>query len=332
MKNLTIKWIPLTGLLVLGLLGLAQETEPDACTIIEKDYNSGGFSEDDFLLVDNSVVVDDEVGLNTDQELNLDELVLGLDQPFYVDYLSEGAGASHLFGFFFFDIDTDKDGVPDFYETGDNDDLDGDGIINRDDDDDDNDGILDADDTQPTGVTSMPASHFRLGTTAAANGLTGDDYWQFVPNSLIEGGDFDGYFEHPGAYLYVDNNANEIPDVLEFNTGVNEVPPYVVDKGHTTTDVNGNSFQGLLGTFEYQGTTGDTVDDKYHWLGSTIFYIGDDDGGSDQTWQYLTYSPYGSTYSDVSSTTQGHPDYDLYGTTDIEDARIPDILKDGTVA
>lgn len=332
MKNFSIKWIPAMGLLVLCLSGWAQETEPDACTIIEKDYNSGGFSEDDFLLVDNSVIVDDDVGLNTDQELNLDELVLGLDQPFYVDYLSEGAGASHLFGFFFFDIDTDKDGVPDFFETGDNDDLDGDGILNIDDDDDDNDGILDTDDTQPTGVTSMPAAHFRLGATAAANGLTAGDYWQFVPNSTIAGGDYDGYYEHPGAFLYIDNNANEIPDVLEFNTGINVVPPFVVDKGYQTTDVNGDSFEGLLGNWEYQGTTGSTVGDKSHWLGSTIFYIGDDDGGTGQTSHYLNYTPYGTTYSDVSGSTDGHPDYNVYGTTDIEDPRIPELLKNGNVA
>ena len=70
-------------------------------------------------------------------------------QALVVDYMGEDAGASILVGFFYLDIDTDKDGITDFFETAPGDDLDGDGLINSLDPDDDNDGILDAADVEP---------------------------------------------------------------------------------------------------------------------------------------------------------------------------------------
>lgn len=321
-------------LLILGLcfapFALAQDTgEPETCTQDTKTYNQDGFDKEDFLSVDQGVVVDNSIRLDTDQELDLENLLLGLDQPFIIDYIEEGAGASHLFGFFFWDIDTDKDGLPDFYETGPNDDLDGDTLLNKDDDDDDNDGILDAADKQPPGINSMPPGFYKLGLTAAANGLHPDDYWQFVPNNLINisGDPYQGYFEMPGAYIYVDNDNNQVPDALEYRRGANKVPHYVVDKNFTGTHITYGDRLGMLGVFPYSGTPGNSIDDKYHWTGSTVFYIADDDGGSGQTSHYTNFSPYGNLYRDVSGFADGNPDYLLYGTTDPRDPRIPDIIK-----
>ena len=59
---------------------------------------------------------------------NIARIVPNQKQAIAIDYLSEGAGANHTFGYFFLDIDTDKDGLPDFFETGPADDLDGDGL------------------------------------------------------------------------------------------------------------------------------------------------------------------------------------------------------------
>lgn len=308
--------------------GLAQD-EPETCTQETKSYNNEGFDPSDFLSVDQGVVVDTSIRLDTDRELDLENLLLGLDQPLIIDFIEEGAGASHLFGFFFWDIDTDKDGLPDFYETGPDDDLDGDGILNKDDDDDDNDGIPDTADKQPAGITSMPAWFYKFGTVAAANGLHPDDYWQFVPNNLIElpGDPYNGYFEMPGAYLYVDNNANQIPDALEYRVNDNFIPHYVVDKNFKGGHVTQGQKLGMLGVFPYAGTPGDSIDDKYHWTGATVFYIADDDGGTDQVSEYNNYSPYGNLYSDVFSSADGNPDYLLYGTSDPKDARIPNLLK-----
>ena len=231
-------------LLVTGSIALAQVG--DTCTIDEKVYNQSGFDEGDFVSVDQGVLVGADLSLDTNQKLDLEKLVLGLDQPFFVDYLSEGAGASHLFGFFFFDIDTDKDGIPDFFETGDLDDLDGDGLVNQDDMDDDNDGIADTSDNRPPGVVnSMPPEHFRMGVEAAAAGSHANDYWQFVPNSIISGGAYSGYFEHPGAYLYVDDNANEVPDVLEYSVGANKIPPLAVDRDFDSRHISKGDFKGL---------------------------------------------------------------------------------------
>ncbi|QTD52086.1 DUF4114 domain-containing protein [Sulfidibacter corallicola] len=325
-------------LILMALIGLGMpvhaQTEGDqSCTEQTKTYNNNGFEEDDFLSADGGILVDNEIRLDTDRELDLENLVLGLDQPFFVDYLSEGAGASHLFGFFFFDLDTDKDGIPDFYETEPGDDLDGDGILNQDDTDDDNDGIPDGSDTQPAGVTnSMPASYFRNGTVAADNGVHAGDYWQFVPNNLLESGDdYDGFFEHPGAYLYVDNDNNEIPDMMQYVTGANEIPPYVVDRDWLTEDYLGTSTPGFLGNFFYSGTPGGVTNDKFHWIGSTVFYIADDDGGSGQTSNYNN-NPYrvsgSNLYSDISGSTDANPDYYIYGTSDPSSDAIPSILKE----
>lgn len=314
--------------LVCAMLPLAAQTDINSCNETTVEYNQGSFDQDDFLAVDQGVIVDDSIHLDTDRELDLDNLVLGLDQPLFVDYLAEGAGASHLFGFFFFDIDTDKDGLPDFLEIGPADDLDGDGILNADDTDDDNDGIPDASDREPAGINSMPASHFRNGTAAAAAGAISGDYWQFVPNSVLSSGPYAGFFEHPGAYLYVDNNGNEIPDNLEYIRGANRIPPYCIDKGYWSRNaVSGNSQPGVLGVWEYAGTPGDTVEDRYHWLGSTVYYIADDDGGTGQTSLYHTYSPYGTQYGDVMSSTNAIPDYLIYGTSNINSDAIPSELK-----
>lgn len=237
------------------------------------------------------------------------------------DYLSEGAGASSIFGFFYLDIDTDKDGTPDFFETGTGDDLDGDGITNLLDPDDDNDGILDAADTQPIGVTSMPTTYFRNAAVAAANGNTTGDYWQFVPNNVIVGGPFNGYYEHPGAYLYIDNNTNQIPDILEAAT--DKMPPYVIDKGVSATHALSGGFQGLLGEWAYSGSPGSNAAERTHDMGETVYYLCDDDGGAAQTNHYTNGSPYGNTYSDIKASTNAQVDYDIYGTTNDSSTLIP---------
>ncbi|QTD52080.1 DUF4114 domain-containing protein [Sulfidibacter corallicola] len=318
-------------------LALMAQVGDDSCTEQTKEYNNGSqFDEDDFLQADGGIIVDNEIHLPLDLTLDTENLLLGIDQPFYVDYLSEGAGANHLFGFFFLDIDTDKDGIPDFFEVGPNDDLDGDGIPNVDDSDDDNDGIPDSSDREPTGVTSMPYTFFRNGEEAYTGGDHSDDYWQFVPNSTISGGDYNGRFEHPGAYIYVDNTRrggggpNGVPDVLEYNN--NQLPPFVVDRDYDATHVSEGTWLGFLGSFSYEGTPGTTVDDKFHWIGSTIFYIADDDGGGGTTGQYQTYSPYYPAVNDVLSSTNAQPDYYLYGVNSGTHPNVPEILKndDGT--
>ncbi len=236
-------------------------------------------------------------------------------QSLVVDYLAEGAGASTTLGFFFLDIDTDQDGLPDFYETGAGDDLDGDGLNNASDPDDDGDGIPDASDRAPVGVTSMPAYYFKNGTVAESNGSSSSDYWQYVPNDKYTTGTYSGYYKHPGAYLYIDNNSNNIPDVLEYTTGSNQMPPYVLDKGYTSSHITLGSFQGLLGNWEEEVGLANYV------TGKTIFYINDDDSGTSATGDFSTYSVYG--YRDSKSSTDGNVDYDIYGTTDAQSTSIP---------
>ncbi len=237
-------------------------------------------------------------------------------QSLIVDYQGEGAGASAILGFFFLDIDTDQDGLPDFYETAPSDDLDGDGLPNSSDPDDDNDGIPDISDTQPAGVTSMPASFFRNGTVAQTNGNTSGDYWQFIPNSVLGS----GKYEHPGVYLYIDNNGNSIPDILEYTTGSNKMPPYAVDKGVNTTHALLGSFDGLLGDWTYSGSPSGIE----HITGRTIFYICDDDNGSSQTLNYTSHSPYSVT--DIYSNINGQVDYNIYDTTDSQSTKIPQAI------
>lgn len=321
----------LTFALTLSPLCLAQ----DICLSRTKTYVQPEFDPDDFLATDQGILVGADLTLDT-EELDLESLVLGLEQPFYVDFLSEGAGASHTFGFFFLDIDTDKDGFPDFFETDDYADLDGDGFLNIVDEDDDGDGIKDVDDVKPTGVTSMPASVYRNGDVAANASISGKsgtpDYWQFVPNSKIAEGTYKDYYEMPGTYLYIDNNSNSIPDVLEYTT-TNYMAPYVVDKGYAARHKILGSFLGLLGNdWTYQGTPGSTTADKYHWSGSTIFYICDDDGDVSQHANYTSYLPYktGSTlkYKDDFSTTDANIDYLIYGSSDPKSPNIPSTLVD----
>lgn len=311
----------------------------DACNEVTKVYNNGGFEDDDFDRADGGILVGSSIRLDSDQPLDTENLLLGLDQPFLVDYLSEGAGANHLFGFFFMDIDTDKDGVPDFYEIGPGDDLDGDGITNDLDTDDDNDGILDEDDRRPAGVTrSSPAELFRNGPEAAAAGLHAGDYWQFVPNSIRnDGSAYDNTFEHPGAYLYVDNGgAVGVPDMLETeNRNNNEgyIPPYVVQRGFNGRRLDRRNQPGFLGHFDYAGTPVTGAGNNLHWIGETIFYLADDDGDTNVTGQYQNHLPYGwINYRDRESSTNSFIDYYLYGTNDITSPAIPDSLKnpDGT--
>ncbi|MFT5821119.1 MAG: putative repeat protein (TIGR01451 family), partial [Crocinitomix sp.] len=240
-------------------------------------------------------------------------------QSLVVDYLGEGAGASTLLGFFYLDIDTDKDGIPDFYETAPGDDLDGDGLINAADPDDDNDGILDGVDTAPA-VTSIPASYFANGTVASANGSTPGDYWQFLPNSTIAAGTYAGYYEHPGAYLYIDNNANNVPDVLEYTS--NNMPPFPVEKDFAATHPILGEFNGLLGDWDYSGSPGATPSERTHTTGKTIYYICDDDFGASQTGNYAA-SPYFPTYIDSYSSVNSEIDYNIYGTTDPLSTEIP---------
>ena len=135
-------------------------------------------------------------------------------------------------------MDSSGNGIPDFYLTGPDDDLDGDGLANRFDDDDDGDGIVDTLDMAgydvPTGSAAgyapdlagtMEPGAFEKGSQAAASGLHAGDYWQFVPNGLFEqggaaytddqGATFAGVYLRPGAYLYIDRfdrNGAATPD------------------------------------------------------------------------------------------------------------------------
>ncbi len=335
--SLRLALLGLTLTLFLGSFGFAQDT----CLSRSKTYRQPEFDPNDFLATDQGILVGADLSLDT-EELDLENLVLGLEQPFYVDYLSEGAGANHVFGFFFLDIDTDKDGFPDFFETDDYADLDGDGYLNIIDEDDDGDGIKDEDDKVPSGVTSMPYSVYRNGDVAANGSISGKsgtpDYWQFVPNSKISEGTYKDYYEMPGTYLYIDNNSNSIPDVLEYVTTTN-MAPYVVDKGWSAKHKISGNFLGLLGNdWTYQGTPGETTSDKYHWSGSTVFYICDDDGDTGMDGNYSSYLPYktGSTlkYKDSYGNVDANVDYLIYGTTDPKSANVPstliDVAADGT--
>lgn len=320
----------LMGLLLVlePILALAQD---DTCLKREKDYVTTSFDPADFLASDQGILVGDDLELNK-QPLDPEQLTVGLQQPFYVDYLSEGGDASSLFGFFFLDIDTDKDGFPDFFETAPSSDLDGDGLANSEDDDDDGDGILDTNDTVPSGVISMPAVFYQHGEEAEANSMHGN-YWQFVPNSVISEGSYRGYYEHPGAYLYIDKNGNEVPDVLEYKK--HKMPPYATDKGYNTDDVvNGGRMKGLLSNdWAYQGTPGTTTADKYHWTGSTIYYITDDDEESAHSHEYDRRLPYqehhNPIYGDIdSAAADAAPDYLIYGTNDPNSNAIPPVLTE----
>ncbi|CAM2005899.1 DUF4114 domain-containing protein [Acanthopleuribacter pedis] len=337
-KNTLFPRLIMLCALLFSFTALAQVNN-DACNEVTKVYNNDGFVDDDFDRADGGILVGDSIRLDSDQPLDTENLLLGLDQPFYVDYLAEGAGANHLFGFFFMDIDTDKDGIPDFYETGPNDDLDGDGLANIDDTDDDNDGIPDTDDTRPSGVArSSPVELFRNGDVAAAAGEHPGDYWQFVPNSVrTEPGSYNGMFEHPGAYLYVDNEgAVGVPDMLEARDVVNNegnIPPYVVQRDFNGTGLDGRAHPGFLGHFDYSGTPTGGSGTNLHWIGETIFYLADDDDDRGTTWQYQNYLPYDyNTYQDRYASTNSFIDYLLYGTSDINSPNIPDALKnsDGT--
>lgn len=304
---------------------LAQDVQEQPCAENQKTYNDGGFNNGDFSYV-HSLELANTIHPDPGSAVNTEELVFPIDQPFYADYLSEGAGASHSFGFFFLDVDTNKDGKPDFSQCNPQDDLDGDGLVNEDDDDDDNDGILDtADNAAAAGVTHSTASYvFRFGEQAAAAGFHPGDYWQFVPSNKITHSSGILIFEHPGAYLYQDEDADDIPDILQYNVGANKIPPYCVDKGYTGYHRDLGNFPGFLGKWHYSGTPGGTAGDQLHWLGSTIFALADDDGGAAPYGDFSTYSPYYPGVTDIYGSADANVDYDIYGTTDPGSGLIPD--------
>ncbi len=300
---------------------LAQDATP-RCAADSVSYNDGGFSDADFVGGGQGLLFGDSLTPDAGGAVNTEQVVFPTDQPFVVDYLSEGAGANHLLGFFFFDIDTNKNGFPDFYEVGPNDDLDGDGLINSEDDDIDGDGILNAaDDASAAGVTiSSDPALFRNGPAAAAAGSTPGDYWEFVPsnrNAALE-------FEHPGAYLYVDDDNNGTPDVMQYTTGGNRVPPMALNKTYSARHAvkNDNDFPGLLGRWFYSGTG---AGGDIHWTGSTIFKLADDDGGTGVRGEYTAGAPYGIT--DIYDSANAEPDYNIYNTTNPASTLIPNEAK-----
>ncbi len=264
-------------------------------------------------------------------------------KPLTADYVGEGAGASHTVGYFFLDIDSNGDGIPNFAQVKDSDDLDGDGIINQLDDDDDGDGILDVNDRagyfQADGTAAgeappaMPARFFAHGEAAAAAGLHANDYWQFVPNHFYEqkgaaysddsGRSFSNLFQHPGAYLYVDRNRNAVPDALETAlSGNDQMPPLTVDRHFLAGDaVAGADAPGLLGLWQGRLT------------GETLFYQCDDDGDSSHTGAFFSYNPYFQSgrmpgIRDSANSSDSNPDYPLYFTTDPVSPAIPNVLKE----
>jgi hypothetical protein len=327
----TTNWI----LLILLSASLWAE-EGAVCREGEKVYDSGGqFNRNDFVAGGQGLIFDSAIHPDFGGAIDTENIVFPTDQPFFIDYIGEGAGASHLFGFFFLDIDTNKNGIPDFFETGKNDDLDGDGIPNYLDDDDDGDGIDDDKDNlagQDSALVEfcMPGSFFRNGEEAEAAGDTAGDYWQFVPSHTISytsplTGDTEKIFAHPGAFLFVDNNKNQVPDILENPDDIYSSPSYVVNKTH---DKNGSNvhygakqFPALLGTWDVKiGGIGT----NHYWLGSTVFKLADDDGDTGTSGDYK-YSPY--NIKDKYSNTNAEPDYDIYGTTDPASPLIPDLVK-----
>ncbi|CAM2009928.1 hypothetical protein [Acanthopleuribacter pedis] len=262
--------------------------------------------------------------------------------PITADYIGEGAGASHTFGYFFLDIDSNNDGIPNFAQVKAGDDLDGDGIVNGLDEDDDNDGIPDVDDrggyfasqgpSAGEAPQAMPAHFFAHGEAAAAAGHHPGDYWQFVPNGFFEqegaayqdrnGTSFDQVFKHPGAYLYIDRNGNQVPDILEFaSSGNTEHPGFVLDRHFVAKDaLNGQDVPGLLGTWSGNLT------------GETLFYQCDDDLGQHHAGLFMRYSPYAGgavgNIIDQFSDTDSNPDYLLYGTDNGLSPAIPAALKE----
>lgn len=264
-------------------------------------------------------------------------------EPIRAEFIAETAGASHMMGYFFLDMDTNGDGIPNFAQTGPDDDLDGDGIANVFDSDDDNDGILDVDDRtgyyQASGPAAgeapnpMPADVFAYGEIAAQNGHHPNDYWQFVPNGFTEqkgypyqdnqGNSYPGIFRHAGTYLYVDNNSNAVPDFMEVGQpGNTQVPAFALERGFTTEDlVSQNTVPGMLGVWDGQV------------VGETLFYLMDDDGGTTTNGAYNDLNPYRQdaelgTIGDFVSNVDGNPDYPIYTTMNASSPAIPTALKD----
>lgn len=262
--------------------------------------------------------------------------------PIHADYLAEGAGASHTMGWFFFDIDSNGDGIPNFAQVNAGDDLDGDGIVNGLDDDDDNDGIPDQEDragyfaasgpAAGEAPASMPAHFFAYGAAAAAAGLHPNDYWQFVPNGFFEqegapyqdrnGTPYARTYQHPGANLYIDRNGNLIPDALEKQQLDNtEHPGFVLDRDFNAYDAVGEqAAPGLLGSWSGQLT------------GETLFYQCDDDRDTGHISHFDRFNPYAlgavGTIRDTFGTTDANPDYLLYQTDNPLSPAIPSALKE----
>lgn len=261
--------------------------------------------------------------------------------PITADFVAENSAASHTLGYFYLDVDSNGDGIPNFAQVGPEDDLDGDGIPNQEDEDDDNDGIFDIFDHggyyQPDGPhageapPAMPASFFNHGAAAADAGYHPGDYWQFVPNGFVEqngapyqdnaGNSYPGVFQHAGANLYVDRNDNQIPDLMESaGRGNVQVPAFALDKGFGTVDAAGQSVPGLLGSWQ------DAV------VGETLFYLTDDDTGTTPSTYFNAYRPYQEdailgAINDQGTTPDGNLDYLIYGTEEPSSPAIPTALK-----
>ncbi len=328
-------------------LGVPATDEGAICRDDTKVYNSEGqFFASDFVAGGNGLTFDSSIHPDFGGAIDLENIVFPSDQPFYVDYIGEGAGANHLFGFFFLDIDTNKNGIPNFFEIADTDDMDGDGLRNSIDDDDDGDGIPDALDTQAnagcevsaTGTltprinvsNSAAAVLFRNGQEAADAGEHAADFWQWIPSNAVHyqnGHGVGGYiFAHPGAFLYVDNNNDLIPDCLEAPSNSNDMlkssmPAYVVDKDHDVHPDNVRFkdavFPALLGKW----TVSVGAENRVFWLGSTIFKLADDDNGKTTQSSYNNSSPY--SVRDDSPLQNAQPDYLIYGTDDETSGAIP---------
>ena len=330
--GLTFFWLSL-------LLVAAYAGDDPVCRDGGKVYDSAGqFLSSDFVAGGNGLIFDEAIHPDFGGAIDLDNIVFPSDQDFFVDYIGEGAGASHTFGFFFLDIDTNENGIPNFYETGKWDDMDGDGIQNWEDDDDDGDGIPDKEDTMAnagrdkdkikriTVSSSMPASMFRNGTNAANAEYCENkgDYWQWVPSNAIEYKS-KWIFAHPGAYLYVnnENTSKNVPDILEKPQDTNGMPAYVVDKDQVLNAAHSdrihydgmvgteNSFPAVLGKWSVAGG-GATKTDA--WLGSVIFKLCDDGVGGISS-EYKNYAPYDISIDYKGQSNDARPDYYIYGKT-----------------
>ena len=316
--------------------------EGEVCRNGGKIYDSDGqFLSSDFVAGGNGLLFDSTIHPNFGAEIDLENIVFPSDQPFFVDYIGEGAGASHTFGFFFLDIDTNRNGIPNFFETNPTDDMDGDGIRNSEDTDDDGDGIPDDMDNMAHAGYEVSATgslgsrrivvsgtidpgFYRNGAEAAAAGEHANDFWQWIPSNAVSyGGKW--IFAHPGAFLYVDNDMDQTPDILEPPGDTTGMPCYAVDKDHDRNAdrvrYGADKFPALLGNWSVAVGSENLV----YWLGSTIFKLCDDGVNGGVHTYYQNYSPYSPIYTGSNNNAQ--PDYLIYDTADVNSPLIPDEVK-----